>query len=75
MTGTSMASPYVAGVVGLMLSANEDLTSAQCSGILQRTARPLPGASYEWRNDAGFGVIDPAAAMDEARTFNQRIEI
>ncbi|MDX0264291.1 S8 family serine peptidase [Sinorhizobium meliloti] len=74
-TGTSMASPYVAGVVGLMLSANKNLTSAQCSGILQRTARPLPGASYEWRNDAGFGVIDPAAAIDEARTFNQRIEV
>lgn len=74
-TGTSMASPYVAGVVGLMLSANKDLTSAQCSGILQRTARPLPGASYEWRNDAGFGVIDPAGAIKEACTFNQRIEI
>ncbi|MDN3627987.1 S8 family serine peptidase [Methylobacterium isbiliense] len=28
-TGTSMASPYVADVVGLMLSANKDLTSAQ----------------------------------------------
>lgn len=74
-TGTSMASPYVAGVVGLMLSANRDLTSAQCSGILQRTARPLPGASYEWRNDAGFGVIDPAGAIKEACTFNQRVEI
>jgi subtilisin family serine protease len=74
-TGTSMASPYVAGVVGLMLSANSGLTSAQCSGILQRTARPLPGASYEWRNDAGFGVIDAAAAVEEARTFNQRIEV
>jgi subtilisin family serine protease len=74
-TGTSMASPYVAGVVGLMLSANRDLTPAQCSGILQRTARPLPGASYEWRNDAGFGVIDAAAAVEEARTFNQRIEV
>jgi subtilisin family serine protease len=75
MTGTSMASPYVAGVVGLMLAVNRNLTSAQCSGILQRTARPLPGASYEWRNDAGFGVIDPAAAVEEARTFNQRIEL
>jgi subtilisin family serine protease len=75
MTGTSMASPYVAGVVGLMLSANAGLTSAQCSGILQRTARPLPGAYYEWRSDAGFGVIDPAAAIEEARTFNQRTEV
>jgi subtilisin family serine protease len=75
MTGTSMASPYVAGVVGLMLAANADLTSAQCSGILQRTARPLPGSSYQWCNDAGFGAIDPVAAVEEARTFNQRTEV
>jgi subtilisin family serine protease len=75
MTGTSMASPYVAGVVGLMLAANSRLTSAQCEGILRRTARPLPGSSYEWRNDAGFGVIDPVAAIEEARTFNQRVEL
>jgi len=75
MTGTSMASPYVAGVVGLMMSANPELTAAQCGGILQRTARPLPGASYEWRNDAGFGVIDPAEAVREAITFNQRTEV
>jgi subtilisin family serine protease len=75
MSGTSMASPYVAGVVGLMLAANANLTSAQCSGILQRTARPLPGASYEWRNDAGYGVVDPVAAVEEARTFNQRNKI
>ena len=71
-TGTSMASPYVAGVVALMLAANRHLTSAQCSGILQRTAHPLPGASFEWRNDAGFGVIDAAAAIADAVTFNER---
>jgi subtilisin family serine protease len=75
MTGTSMASPFVAGVVGLMLAVNPRLTSAQVSGILQRTARPLPGATYEWRNDAGFGVIDPAAAIEEARSFHQRVEV
>nr|WP_306469166.1 S8 family serine peptidase [Bradyrhizobium sp. NBAIM08] len=75
MTGTSMASPYVTGVVGLMLAVNGKLTSAQCSGILQRTARPLPGNSYEWRNDAGFGVIDAEAAIEEARTFNERTEV
>ena len=55
MSGTSMASPYVTGVIGLMLATNRDLTAAQCSGILQRTARPLPGASYSWVNDMGFG--------------------
>lgn len=75
MSGTSMASPYVAGVVGLMLAANPKLTAAQISGILQRTSRPLPGADYLWRNDAGFGAIDPAAAIREASSFNQRTDI
>ena len=75
MTGTSMASPYVAGVVGLMLGLNRDLTAAQCSGILQRTARPLIGSSYKWANDAGFGRIDPEAAIEEALLTNNRVEL
>ena len=75
MTGTSMASPYVCGVVGLMLAANKKLTSAQCQGILQRTCRPLPGDSFAWKNDAGFGQIDPEAAIEEARTFDQRVDL
>ena len=75
MTGTSMASPYVAGVVGLMLAANQELTSAQCAGILQRTAAPLPGGAYSWANDSGFGVVDPAAAVLEASTFTERREV
>lgn len=75
MTGTSMACPYVTGVVGLMVAINPDLTSAQCAGILQRTARPLPGASYAWANDAGFGVIDAVAAVREAKVFSERREV
>lgn len=75
MTGTSMASPYVAGVVALMLAANPGLTAAQCAGILLRTARPLPGGSYAWGNDAGFGRINAAAAIDEARHANDRTEL
>ena len=75
MTGTSMASPYVAGVVGLMLGANPGLSAAQCAGILLRTARPLPGASYAWGNDVGYGRINPAAAIEEARRANGRSEI
>jgi subtilisin family serine protease len=74
MTGTSMASPYVCGVVGLMLAANPKLTSAQCQGILQRTCRPLPSHSYDWRNDAGFGLIDPEAAIKEAKSFDLRVD-
>jgi len=75
MTGTSMASPYVTGVVGLMLAMNPKLTAAQCLGILQRTSRPLAGASYKWINDAGYGLLDPKAAIEEARSINTRDEL
>ena len=75
MTGTSMASPYVSGVVALMLAANRGLSAAQCAGILLRTAKPLPGSSYDWGNDVGFGRINAAAAIEEAKRANERTEV
>jgi subtilisin family serine protease len=75
MTGTSMASPYVAGVIGLMLGANNNLTAAQCEGILQRTAKPLPGATFQWLNDAGYGAINPTGAVEEAKVLNVREQV
>jgi len=68
MSGTSMASPYVAGVVGLMLAMNPHLTAAQVGGIIQRTARPLPGQTYAWRDDAGYGQIDARKCLEEVQT-------
>jgi hypothetical protein len=72
MTGTSMASPFVAGVVGLMLATQPKLTAAQISGILKRTARPLPGGDFVWRSDAGYGRIDPEECLKEAALLNER---
>ncbi|MGP1354529.1 MAG: S8 family serine peptidase [Parasphingopyxis sp.] len=75
MSGTSMASPYVAGVIGLMMNAAAGpINSLQCLGILQRTARPLPGGTFEWVDDAGFGRIDPEAAILEAAGFSSRTD-
>jgi hypothetical protein len=58
-----------------MLAMNHELTAAQCLGILQRTARPLAGATYKWVNDVGFGRLDPAAAIEEAKAINTRVEL
>ena len=75
MTGTSMASPYVAGVAALMLATQGKLTAAQIEGIIQRTARPLPGATFAWLNDAGFGAINPEACVEEASLIDQREDL
>ncbi len=72
MTGTSMASPYVAGVVGLMLEIEPRLTAAQIAGVLRRSARPLPGVDYRWQDDAGFGVVDPDLCLREVAALNER---
>jgi subtilisin family serine protease len=70
-----MASPYVAGVIGLMLSLRPDLTAAQILGIMQRTAQPLAGDLYDWRNDAGYGAMDPDGCLAEARRFTERKDV
>jgi len=66
LTGTSMASPYAAGVAALMLTIEPGLTAAQIIGIMRSTARPLPGTDYRWQDDAGFGRIRPARCCEEA---------
>jgi subtilisin family serine protease len=74
-TGTSMASPFVTGVVGLLLAIQTSLTAAQITGILQRTAQPLPNVDFAWQNDAGFGRISPAAALEEAANITVRRDL
>lgn len=72
MTGTSMASPYVAGVAALMFGIEPRLTATQVAGILRRSAKPLPGSDYRWQNDSGFGAIDAALCLKEAARINRR---
>lgn len=64
MSGTSMASPFVCGVAGLMLSIAPNLTAAQIGGIMRRTSKPLPGGNFDWHNASGFGVIDPFRCLE-----------
>jgi subtilisin family serine protease len=72
MTGTSMASPFVTGVAGLMFSIDPHLTAVQINGILLRSARPLPDTDFQWHNDAGYGAIDPMLCLQEVRAINEK---
>ena len=75
MTGTSMASPFVCGLAGLMLAIDPDLSAAQIQGIMRRTSQPLPGSDYRWRNDAGFGRVDPERCLAESASFRARTDV
>ncbi|UGB37872.1 S8 family serine peptidase [Frateuria soli] len=63
MSGTSMATPHVAGIVALMLEANPNLTPAQVRDILERTATNMTGR-LGW--EAGAGHVNAYTAVAEA---------
>lgn len=71
MTGTSMASPYVCGVAALMLAAHPWLTAAQIQGIIRATSIPLIGHDFKWRNDSGFGLINPEGCVEAAAGYQR----
>ena len=57
-TGTSMATPIVAGAIALWLQAQPWLTPDDVKGVLQRTSRHIdPSADYP-NNKDGYGEID-----------------
>lgn len=57
-TGTSMATPVVAGAIALWLEAKPDLTPDEVAEVLRKTARH-PEALPDYPNNAyGYGEID-----------------
>lgn len=68
-SGTSMATPHVAGAAALVLSRNQSLSAAEVGDILRRTARPLrddPGDPVP--NDTyGHGLLQLDDALNAAR--------
>ncbi|MRX73666.1 S8 family serine peptidase [Bacillus lacus] len=62
LSGTSMASPAVAGVVSLMLAKNPKLTPYQVNYILHRTSKDLGKKGYD--TTFGYGLVDPIAALN-----------
>jgi len=64
-SGTSMATPHVAGVVALLQqAAGGSLTPDQVAAAIIKTARPLPGfATWE----VGAGYLDALAAVNSVK--------
>jgi serine protease AprX len=80
MSGTSMASPHVAGIVALMLEANPLLTPDQVKQILKSTATHMPSAlpGREYKGfEVGAGYANAFAAVqksfDLAMPFGQTL--
>ncbi len=69
MSGTSMSTPCVAGVIALMLEKNPDLTPAQICEIIETTAKKLTTSKS---NNTGSGRIDALAAINAVNASTAR---
>ncbi|MBR3572766.1 MAG: S8 family peptidase [Bacteroidales bacterium] len=66
LSGTSMSSPFVAGVVALMLQANPYLTVDQVRDIITETARNDAQTAAAGINRFGYGKINAYQAVLKA---------
>lgn len=55
MSGTSMATPHISGVIALIMQANASLTIDQIEEILLDTAIPLTDSAYTASPNYGYG--------------------
>lgn len=68
MSGTSMASPYVAGVAALLFSEDPSLKASEVANILNTTATDRGAKGKD--NYYGYGVINPCKAL--AKVINSK---
>ncbi|MCB0215245.1 MAG: S8 family serine peptidase [Chloroflexi bacterium] len=69
-TGTSMATPHVAGVAALLLEARPWLQPAEVKEILRRTATPI-GEGSRPDSAAGWGRVNAYAAVASVMDVGQ----
>ncbi len=61
LSGTSMATPHVAGVAALLLGVDPSLSGADLTALLERTALRLGGRGYN--PTYGWGLVNADAAV------------
>jgi thermitase len=62
LSGTSMATPMVAGIAGLVLSQNPNLTPVQVAGIIEASS----GDGVSWTPKLAFGLVNAFNAASSA---------
>jgi len=71
-TGTSMASPHIAGICALMRQANPQATPAEIRAALIETAENRGGGGSScdsrWSREWGYGLVDAVGAVGEIIT-------
>ncbi len=76
-SGTSMASPHVAGAAAVLLQANPALTPEQVRQVLQSTATPVAAADGSalsfWQ--VGYGYVDLNAAVNLVRKVSWKKDL
>lgn len=67
-SGTSMASPHVAGVAALVRAAQPDLGVDEVRQVLRSTAQDIDATGFDWAS--GYGVVDAGAAVAAVASSN-----
>lgn len=66
ISGTSMATPIMAGIGTLILQANPDLSPGELTDVINKTAVPLSAHPNYDENTIGKGMAEPAKAIELA---------
>lgn len=68
MSGTSMATPHIAGVAAILMAADKSAPVARIEQVLKETAKHPGGAAAAPDNRWGYGMVQPIEALKALRS-------